>query len=186
MRPPKTSKKVRRTPQEPKRVPREPQETPRAFNTGPRGPRDGPKRPPRRPKMGSKTVLSELPELESNATIFLYKWSHHFRPDSAPISRTNQAKTTKNPTRFLVFVVFLSCLQGASKTAPRAPRERSRKAPGGSFQGPDGVEHNSDHPFFDRLPQEGPQGLQEGPKSAPRAPQEGPKRAPRESKRLPK
>ena len=56
-----------------------PQETPRAFNTGPRGPRDGPKRPPRRPKMGSKTVLSELPGLESNATIFLYKWSHHFR-----------------------------------------------------------------------------------------------------------
>ena len=52
------------------RLPRHPQDEAKEPQHEPSYPQAGPNMPPRRPKRGSRTVLSELPELASNATIF--------------------------------------------------------------------------------------------------------------------
>jgi len=52
------------------RLPRHPQDDTKEPQDELSRPQAGPNMPPRRPKRGSRTVLSELPELESNATIF--------------------------------------------------------------------------------------------------------------------
>ena len=75
--------------------------------------------------------------------------------------------------------------QEGARRAPRRPQERPgppqelpKRAPGGSFSGPDGGRQLRHPPFFDRWPQEGLQRIKYGLKRAPRAPTDGPKRAP--------
>ena len=153
-----------------------PKANPDTLKTAPKGPQDGPRWAPRRSFRSSQGSKVMRPFSYTNGRIT-------FGPVRHPSPRADQRKTTKN-TQILQFCLcfFLVASKGPPRRLqerPRAPRERPRRAPGGSFQGCGGVGHNSDHPFFDRLPQERPS-------RSPRGPQESPKSGLRESERLPK